>query len=61
MERLNGFFNTGYAWWSIGGNGGAVSLDLALLNALRSEANEPFLENGELDVLAVVASDECEL
>ena len=61
VDLLNGFLSTGYAECSIVGvgSGGAASVDLELLKALRSEAKEDFLENGEL--LVVVASEEWEV
>ena len=50
VDRLNGFFSTGYAW-SKRGTGGASYVDFPALNAFRSEAKEVFFANGEAEVL----------
>ena len=46
VDRLNGFFNTGYAW-SKGGTGGVSYVFFPGLNAFRREAKEVFFTNGE--------------
>lgn len=58
VDRLNGLFSAGYAWCSKGGSGGA-SLNLLLLNAFRSDANDDFLAKGELLVVATDDWFEC--
>ena len=51
VDRLNGFFSTGYAW-SNRGTGGVVSyVVFPVLNAFRNEAKDVFLVNGEAEVL----------
>jgi hypothetical protein len=50
VDRLNGFFSTGYAW-SKGGTGGVSYVVFPVLNAFRSEAKDVFFTNGEADVL----------
>lgn len=50
LERLKGFFRTGYALWSSGGSGGGsveVVLALPALNALRIEAKDGFFVKGD--------------
>ena len=49
MDRLNGFFRTGYAC-SKGGTGGVSCVDFPVLNAFRNEANDVFFANGEAEV-----------
>jgi hypothetical protein len=46
VDRLKGFFNTGYAW-SRGGTGGVSYVVFPVLNAFRREANDVFFTNGE--------------
>jgi len=50
VDRLNGFFSTGYAW-SKGGTGGVSYVVFPVLNAFRSEAKDVFFANGEAVVL----------
>ena len=50
VDRLNGFFSTGYAW-SKGGTGGVSYVVFPVLNAFRSEAKDVFFVNGETEVL----------
>ena len=59
LERLKGFFSTGYALWSsVGSGGGSTVVDLLLpaLNALRMEAKDGFFVKGEE---LVVLMEEC--
>lgn len=53
VERLNGFFKTGYGAWSSDGIGGA---SLLFLKAFRIEAKDAFLGK---PVLVVAAKDGC--
>lgn len=50
VDRLNGFFNTGYAP-SKGGTGGVSLVGFPVLNAFRREAKDVFFANGETEVL----------
>lgn len=50
MDRLNGFFSTGYAW-SKEGTGGVSYVVFPVLNAFRSEAKDDFFVNGGTEVL----------
>ena len=50
LDRLNGFFSTGYAW-SKDGTGGVSYVVFPVLNAFRSEAKDVFFANGEAEVL----------
>ena len=58
VDRLNGFFSAGYAWWSRTGMGGG-SLNLVLLNAFRREAKDDFFAKGELPMVATEDWVEC--
>jgi hypothetical protein len=50
VDRLNGFFSTGYTC-SKGGIGGVSYVVFPVLNAFRSEAKDAFFVNGETEVL----------
>ena len=50
VDRLNGFFSTGYGC-SKEGTGGVSYVAFPVLNAFRREAKDDFFANGEAEVL----------